>query len=65
MNYSVSDTGKIAQVATEDEAYERFTNWGFDTVPISTDDIEHLKSGGWLVFADGEYAHGIYLGVKE
>ena len=65
MRDDVMDYGKMAQVATEDEACKRFTNWGFDTVPISTDDIEHLKSGGWLVFADGEYAHGIYLEVKE
>lgn len=53
------------RVANKEEACDRFRNWGFDTVELKPEDISHLQDGGWVVFFDGEYSHGLYMEVRE
>lgn len=54
------EVGKVKHVATKqqlEKEHEKY--WGGHNVYLSSNDIAHLLSSGYLVFNDGEYSHGL------
>lgn len=52
--------GKVKHVATKRELDKEHSKyWGRHNVYLTANDISHLLNGGYLVFNDGEYSHGL------
>lgn len=57
------DDDEMKIIEPNDEIYE---GWGLDNTFITDKDIEELKKGNLLWFADGEYCHTIsYKGENK
>lgn len=52
--------GKVQHVATKQELdKEHQKYWGCHNIYLTANDISHLLNGGYLIFNDGEYSHGL------
>lgn len=67
-NIKVSEIINDRRYSVEDDYAEVVTRtdkvcamWGIDTLKLTEEHIEALRSGKCLYFADGEYAHLIYM----
>lgn len=56
--YSVEDDCGVEIVTRTDKVYAMF---GIDTLKLTEEHIEAIRSGKCLYFTDGEYAHLLYM----
>lgn len=67
-NVKVSEIINDIRYSVEDDYKEVVTRtdkvcamWGIDTLKLTEEHIEALRSGKCLYFTDGEYAHLLYM----